>query len=61
MRLKKGWGDNVGHVLDMIHLLLEILQALVPSTLEMFLVGTPMIFNVVILSPDDYFEKKNMF
>lgn len=55
MRLIKGWGDNLEHVLDMIHLLVEILQAPEPSTLEMFLVGIPMIFKVVILSPHGYF------
>ena len=54
------WGDNVEHVLDMIHLLLEILQAPVTSTLEMFLVRIPMVFNVVILSPNGYFGKENV-
>jgi len=48
------------HVLDMIHLLLEILQALQPSTLEMFLVSIPMVFNVVILSPHGYFGQENV-
>lgn len=36
MWLAKGWGDNVEHVLDMIHLLLEVLQSLEPSILEMW-------------------------
>ena len=44
----------------MIHLLLEILQALQPSTLEMFLVSIPMVFNVVILSPHGYFGQENV-
>jgi len=48
------------HVLDMIHLLLEILQALQSSTLEMFLVSIPMVFNVVILSPHGYFGQANV-
>lgn len=48
------------HVLDMIHFLLEILQALQPSTLEMFLVSIPMVFNVVILSPHGYFGQANV-
>ena len=55
MGLEKGWGDNVEHVLDMIHFLLEILQAPDPLTLEMFLGRIPMVFNVVILSPHGYF------
>lgn len=55
MGLEKGWGDNAEHVLDMIHLLLEILQAPDPLTLEMFLGRIPMVFNVVILSPHGYF------
>jgi len=58
MGLKKGRGDEVEHVFDMIHLLLEILQAPMPSTLKMFLIGNPMIFNVVIISPNGYFWKK---
>jgi len=58
--LEKGWGDNADHILDMIHLLFEILQALESSTLEMFLVGIPMVFNVVILSIDGYFGKANI-
>jgi len=48
------------HVLDMIHLLLEILQALQPSTLEMFLVSIHMVSNVVILSPHGYFGQANV-
>ena len=50
MGLEKGWGDNAEHVLDMIHLLLENLQA--P---EKFLGRIPMVFNVVIFSPHGYF------
>ena len=60
MGLEKGWGDNVEHVSDMIHLLLDILQAPDPSTLEMFLGRIPMVFNVVILSPHGYFGQANV-
>jgi len=60
MGLEKGWGDNAEHVLDMIHLLLEILQAPDPSTLETFLGRIPMVFNVVILSPHGYFGQANV-
>ena len=45
-------------MLDMIDLLLEILQELEPSTLEMFLVSIPMVFNVVLLSPHRYLGKQ---
>jgi len=60
MGLEKGWGDNAEHVLDMIHLLLEILQAPDPSTLETFLGRIPMVFHVVILSPHGYFGQANV-
>ena len=60
MGLEKGWGDNAEHVLDMIHLLLEILQAPDPLTLEMFLGRIPMVFNVVIISPHGYFVQPNV-
>jgi len=60
MGLEKGWGDNAEHVLDMIHLLLETLQAPDPSTLETFLGRIPMVFNVVILSPHGYFGQANV-
>lgn len=44
----------------MIHLLLETLQAPDPSTLETFLGRIPMVFNVVILSPQGYFGQENV-
>uniref|UniRef100_A0A453I4Q8 sucrose synthase n=1 Tax=Aegilops tauschii subsp. strangulata TaxID=200361 RepID=A0A453I4Q8_AEGTS len=58
--LEKGWGDTAEHVLEMIHLLLDILQAPDPSTLETFLGRIPMIFNVVIVSPHGYFGQANV-
>nr|AIL88515.1 sucrose synthase type 3 [Triticum polonicum] len=58
--LEKGWGDTTEHVLEMIHLLLDILQAPDPSTLETFLGRIPMIFNVVIVSPHGYFGQANV-
>uniref|UniRef100_A0A0D6R3M8 Sucrose synthase n=1 Tax=Araucaria cunninghamii TaxID=56994 RepID=A0A0D6R3M8_ARACU len=60
MGLEKGWGNNAERVLDMIHLLLENLQAPDPSTLEKFLGRIPMVFNVVILSPHGYFGQVNV-
>ncbi|CAN6470266.1 unnamed protein product [Victoria cruziana] len=58
--LERGWGDNAEHVKEMIHLLLDILQAPDPSTLEKFLGKIPMVFNVVILSPHGYFGQANV-
>ena len=48
------------HVLDMIHLLFDILQEPDPSTLEMFLVWIYMVFNVFIISPHGYFIEENV-
>ena len=58
--LEKGWGDTSEHVLEMIHLLLDILQAPDPSTLEKFLGRIPMIFDVVVVSPHGYFGQANV-
>ncbi|KAF3783783.1 Sucrose synthase 2 [Nymphaea thermarum] len=58
--LERGWGDNAEHVKEMIHLLLDILQAPDPSILEKFLGKIPMVFNVVILSPHGYFGQANV-
>nr|AFP23359.1 sucrose synthase [Litchi chinensis] len=60
MGFEKGWGDTAEHVLEMIHLLSDILQAPDPSTLETFLGRVPMVFNVVILSPHGYFGQANV-
>ncbi|XP_059632761.1 sucrose synthase 2-like [Cornus florida] len=57
---EKGWGDTARRVSDMVHLLLDILQAPDPSTLETFLGRIPMVFNVVILSPHGYFGQANV-
>ncbi|KAJ3683679.1 hypothetical protein LUZ60_013906 [Juncus effusus] len=60
MGLEKGWGDTAERVLEMMHLLLDILQAPDPNTLEAFLGRIPMVFNVVILSPHGYFGQANV-
>ncbi|KAG7557889.1 Glycosyl transferase family 1 [Arabidopsis suecica] len=60
MGFEKGWGDTAGRVLEMMHLLSDILQAPDPSTLEKFLGMVPMVFNVVILSPHGYFGQANV-
>ncbi|EXB33532.1 Sucrose synthase 2 [Morus notabilis] len=60
MGFERGWGDTAARVLEMMHLLLDILQAPDPSVLETFLGRIPMVFNVVILSPHGYFGQANV-
>lgn len=58
--LERGWGDTAERVLEMIQLLLDLLEAPDPCTLEKFLGRIPMVFNVVILSPHGYFAQDNV-
>ncbi|KAH1056937.1 hypothetical protein J1N35_035002 [Gossypium stocksii] len=58
--LERGWGDSAGRVLEMIQLLLDLLEAPDPCTLEKFLGRVPMVFNVVILTPHGYFAQDNV-
>ncbi|GMY23087.1 isoform 2 of rho gtpase-activating protein 7, partial [Fagus crenata] len=58
--LERGWGDNAERVLGMIQLLLDLLEAPDPCTLETFLGKIPMVFNVVIMSPHGYFAQDNV-
>ncbi|OMO86367.1 Sucrose synthase [Corchorus olitorius] len=58
--LERGWGDNAEHVLEMIHLLLDLMQAPDPATLETFLGKIPLVFNVVIMTPHGYFAQDNV-
>ncbi|KAF6141215.1 hypothetical protein GIB67_024299 [Kingdonia uniflora] len=60
MGFERGWGDNAGRVSEMVHNLLDILQAPDPLNLETFLGRIPMVFNVVILSPHGYFGQVNV-
>ncbi|XP_065618370.1 sucrose synthase 3 [Quercus suber] len=60
MGFERGWGDTAERVTEMMHLLLDILHAPDPSTLETFLGRIPMVFNVVILSPHGYFGQANV-
>ncbi|KAI8574775.1 hypothetical protein RHMOL_Rhmol01G0380200 [Rhododendron molle] len=57
---ERGWGDTKERVLEMMHLLMDILQAPDPSALETFLGRIPMVFNVVILSVHGYFGQANV-
>lgn len=58
--LERGWGDTAERVLEMIQLMLDLLEAPDPCTLEKFLGRIPMVFNVVILSPHGYFAQDNV-
>ncbi|KAA8523368.1 hypothetical protein F0562_009791 [Nyssa sinensis] len=58
--LERGWGDTAERVLEMILLLLDLLEAPDPCTLEKFLGRIPMVFNVVILSPHGYFAQEDV-
>ncbi|VAI68951.1 unnamed protein product [Triticum turgidum subsp. durum] len=58
--LEKGWGDCAKRAQETLHLLLDLLEAPDPSTLEKFLGTIPMVFNVVILSPHGYFAQANV-
>ncbi|KAJ4832381.1 hypothetical protein Tsubulata_022319 [Turnera subulata] len=58
--LERGWGDTAERVLEMIRLLLDLLEAPDPCTLESFLGRIPMVFNVVIMSPHGYFAQDNV-
>nr|AIJ28962.1 sucrose synthase [Manihot esculenta] len=58
--LERGWGDTAERVLEMIRLLLDLLEAPDPCTLETFLGRIPMVFNVVIMSPHGYFAQDNV-
>ena len=60
MGFERGWGDTAERVLEMMHLLLDLLEAPDPSTLETFLGRVPMVFNVVTLSPHGYFGQANV-
>nr|AGQ57012.1 sucrose synthase 1 [Hevea brasiliensis] len=58
--LERGWGDTAERVLEMIRLLLDLLEAPDPCTLETFLGRIPMVFNVVIMTPRGYFAQDNV-
>ncbi|PWA60672.1 Glycosyl transferase, family 1 [Artemisia annua] len=58
--LERGWGNKAEGVMEMIHMLLELLEAPDACTLEKFLGRISMVFNVVILSPHGYFAQENV-
>jgi sucrose synthase len=55
-----GWGDRSGRIQETMQLLLDILDAPSPDTLEVFLGRIPMIFGLAILSPHGWFGQANV-
>ncbi|KAK7857990.1 sucrose synthase [Quercus suber] len=58
--LERGWGNNAERVSEMIHHVLDLLEAPEPRTPETFLGRIPMVCNVVIMSPQGYFAQDNV-
>ena len=55
-----GWGRDVARMRETLQMLLDILEAPDPGTLEKFLSRIPMIFSIAILSPHGYFGQANV-
>lgn len=55
-----GWGRDVARMRETLRILLDILEAPEPGSLEQFLSRIPMIFNIAILSPHGYFGQSNV-
>ncbi|MEO6326626.1 MAG: sucrose synthase [Thermoanaerobaculia bacterium] len=52
-----GWGDSVARVAETISLLVDLLEAPSPGTLESFLARIPMISRIVVVSPHGFFAQ----
>jgi len=55
-----GWGRTLEDILEMFHMLMDILEAPDPQNLEKFLGRIPMIFSIVVVSPHGYFGQENV-
>ncbi len=55
-----GWGDRAARVAETMEMLLDILDAPSPDTLERFLARIPMVFSLAILSPHGWFGQANV-
>ncbi len=55
-----GWGNDIARIRNTMQLLLDILEAPSPDSLEDFLGRIPMIFSLAILSPHGYFGQTNV-
>ena len=60
MGLEPGWGRDAARMRDTMQLLLDILEAPSPATLETFLARVPMIFAVAIVSPHGWFGQSGV-
>ena len=60
MGFEPGWGNDVARMRESLRMLLDILEAPEPGTLEQFLSRVPMIFSIAILSPHGYFGQSNV-
>jgi sucrose synthase len=56
-----GWGRSPDRIRDTQSLLMDILEAPSPGTLEEFLARVPIIFSVAILSPHGFFGQAGVF
>ncbi|MFQ5643089.1 MAG: sucrose synthase [Thiogranum sp.] len=55
-----GWGKDAARIRAYMRLLLDILEAPSPSSLEQFLQNIPMIFSIAILSPHGWFGQSDV-
>jgi sucrose synthase len=53
--LEPGWGATAERMRETLHMLLDILEAPEPATLERFLGRVPMIFKLAIITPHGFF------
>jgi sucrose synthase len=60
MGFAPGWGDTAGRAVETMSMLVDLLEAPSPSTLEAFLARIPMISRIMILSPHGYFGQDNV-
>ena len=60
MGFERGWGKNAGRIRASMELLLDILEAPSPGSLEQFLQNIPMIFSIAILSPHGWFGQSDV-
>ncbi len=60
MGFAPGWGDTAERVADTMNLLVDILEAPSPASLEEFLSRIPMISRLLVMSPHGYFGQDNV-
>jgi len=55
-----GWGKDAAHIKSYMELLLDLLEAPSPASLEQFLQNIPMVFSIAILSPHGWFGQSDV-